>query len=138
WAESIRSEGVVRAPYGNAGYPHVHEADVAEVATASLLEDGHVGKRYTVTGPESITQIEQVRAISVAIGRDIRFEELTPEQARGLWSSFMSAADIDVELMVLEESVNKPQKVRKIFEQVTGHSGRTYAQWTADHAQDFR
>ena len=138
WAESIRAEGVVRAPYGNAGYPHVHEADVAEVATAALLEDGHVGKRYTVTGPESITQIEQVRAISAAIGRDIRFEELTPEQARGLWSSFMSAADIDVELMVLEESVNKPTKVRKTFEQVTGHPGRTYAQWTADHVQDFR
>jgi uncharacterized protein YbjT (DUF2867 family) len=138
WAESISAEGVVRAPYGNAGYPHVHEADVAEVATAALLKDGHVGKRYMVTGPESITQIEQVRALSVALGRDLRFEELTPEQARSLWSSFMPAADIDVELMVLEESVNKPTKVRKTFEQVTGHPGRTYAQWTADHAQDFR
>ncbi|MCM3874728.1 MAG: SDR family NAD(P)-dependent oxidoreductase [Pyrinomonadaceae bacterium] len=138
WAESIRAERVVRAPYGNAGYPHVHEADVAEVATASLLDDGHVGKRYTVTGPEAITQVEQVRAISAAIGRDIRFEELTPEQARRLWSSFMSVSDIDVELMVLEESVKKPTKVRRTFEQVTGHSGRTYAQWTADHAQDFR
>jgi uncharacterized protein YbjT (DUF2867 family) len=137
-AKTIRVEGVVRAPFGAAAYPHVHEADVAEVATAALLEDGHVGKKYIVSGPESITQIEQARAIGAAIGRDIRFEELTPEQARKLWSKFMSAADIDVELMILEESVNKPKKVWKTFEQVTGRPGRTFAQWAVEHAYDFR
>src|SRR5262245_37762237 len=138
WATTIRAEGVVRAPFGAAAYPHVHEADVADVTTAALLEDGHAAKKYTVSGPESITQIEQARAIGAAIGRDIRFEELTPEQARKLWSKFMSAADIDVELMILEESVNKPKKVWKTFEQVTGRPGRTYAQWAAEHAEDFR
>jgi uncharacterized protein YbjT (DUF2867 family) len=138
WAKTIRAEGVVRAPFGAAAYPHVHEADVAEVAMAALLEDGHVGKKYIVSGPEPITQIEQARAIGAAIGRDIRFEELTPEQARKLWSKFMPAADIDVELMILEESVNKPVKVRKTFEQVTGRPGRTFAQWATEHANDFR
>jgi uncharacterized protein YbjT (DUF2867 family) len=138
WAETIRAEGVVRAPYGAAAYPHVHEADVAEVAAAALLGDGHAGKKYTVSGPEPITQIEQARAIGAAIGREIRFEELTPEQARKLWSPFMPEAEIDTELMILGESVDKPQKVWKTFEQVIGHPGRNYAQWAADHANDFR
>ena len=138
WAKTIRAEGVVRAPFGAAAYPHVHEADVAKVATAALLEDGHVGKKYIVSGPESITQIEQARAIGAAIGRNIRFEELTPEQTRKLWSKFMTAADIDVELMILEESVTQPKKVWKTFEQVTGRPGRTFAQWAVEHADDFR
>lgn len=138
WAETIRAESVVRAPYGHAAYPHIHEADVAAVATAALLEDGHVGKKYVLTGPESIMQIEQVRAISLAIGREIRFEELTPGQARELWSPFMPAAEIDVELLVLGESVNKPTKVRPTVERVTGRPARTYAQWATEHAQDFR
>ena len=138
WAETIRAEGVVRAPYGAAAYPHVHEADVAEVATAALLGDGHVGKKYIVSGPESITQIEQVRAIGAAIGREIRFEELTPEQARKLWSPFMPEDEIDTELMILSESVDKPKKVWPTYEQVIGRPGRTYAQWAADHAYDFR
>jgi uncharacterized protein YbjT (DUF2867 family) len=138
WAETIRAEGVVRAPYGAAAYAHVHEADVADVAVAALLEDRHVGKKYIVSGPESITQTEQVRAISAAIGREIRFEELTPEQARKLWSSFMPEAEIDAELMILGESVDKPKNVWKTFEQVIGRPGRNYAQWAAEHANDFR
>jgi uncharacterized protein YbjT (DUF2867 family) len=138
WAETIRAESVVRAPYGAASYPHVHEADVAEAATAALLDDGHVGKKYIVSGPESITQIEQARAIGAAIGRDIRFEELTPDQARKLWGKFMTADDIDLELMILEESVTKPKNVWKTFEQITGRSGRTFAQWAVEHANDFR
>src|SRR5262245_31418825 len=36
------------------------------------------------------------------------------------------------------ESVNKPTKVWKTFEQVTGRPGRTFAQWAAEHAHDFR
>ena len=138
WAETIRAEGVVRAPYGNAAYPHVHEADVAEVAAAALLEDGHVGKKYIVSGPEPITQIEQVRAIGAAIGREIRFEELTPEQARKLWSQFMPEDEIDTELMILGESVDKPKKAWPTYERVTGRTGRSYAQWAVEHANDFR
>jgi uncharacterized protein YbjT (DUF2867 family) len=138
WVESIRNEGVVRAPYGAASYPHVHEADVAEVATAALLEDGHIGKKYIVSGPESITQIEQAKAIGAAIGRELRFEELTPEEARTRWNSFMPESEIDTELMILEESVNKPQRVWKTFEQVTGRPGRSFAQWAVEHADDFR
>jgi uncharacterized protein YbjT (DUF2867 family) len=137
WAETIRAEGVVRAPFGAAAYPHVHEADVADIAVAALLGDGHAGNKYIVTGPESITQIEQVRSISAALGREVRFEELTQEQARKLWSPFMAEAEIDVELMVLEESVIKPTKARPTYEQITGRPGRTYAQWAAEHVNNF-
>jgi hypothetical protein len=40
--------------------------------------------------------------------------------------------------MILSESVDKPQKVWKTFGQVIGRSGRSYAQWAAEHANDFR
>lgn len=138
WADSIRREGVVRAPYGNASYPHIHEADVADAAVAALLEDGHIGKKYILTGPESITQIEQVKTISAAIGRQIRFEELTPDEARKLWRQYMPDAEIDVELMVLGESIGKPVKARPSIEQVTGRKGRNFAQWAIEHAQNFQ
>ena len=80
WAERIRAERVVREPYGTAGYPVVHEADIAEVAVAALLTDSHLGAAYTVTGPAKVSQAEQVKAIGVAVGEEIRFEELTPER----------------------------------------------------------
>ena len=56
--------------------------DVAAVTATALLSDRHHGKIYTVSGPEALTKTEQVAAIGQAIGREIRFEELTPEQWR--------------------------------------------------------
>jgi uncharacterized protein YbjT (DUF2867 family) len=81
WRDSIRAQGVVRAPYGEAQFSPIHEADIAAVATAALVTDEHVGQKYALTGPESLTQREQVALIGSAIGKDIRFEELTPEEA---------------------------------------------------------
>ena len=60
----------------------VHEADIGRVAAVALTEDGHVGKIYTLTGPESLSVQNKVRIISEVIGREIRFVESSEEEER--------------------------------------------------------
>jgi uncharacterized protein YbjT (DUF2867 family) len=84
WAPSIRAERVVRYPFGEQPQLLVHEADIAAVAVAALLEDGHHGKAYTLTGPAAITIREQVEAIAAALGEPVRYEEVSRERAREL------------------------------------------------------
>lgn len=141
WAERIRAERVVREPYGTAGYPLVHEADVAEVAVAALLTDCHVGAAHTITGPAKVSQAEQVKAIGVATGEEIRFEELTPEQAREQWlrdGCPQEFADWRIELLAV--SVDGPGSLlpTDTFQRIIGRPPRTFAQWALDHAADFR
>jgi uncharacterized protein YbjT (DUF2867 family) len=141
WAERIRAERVVREPYGTAGYPLVHEADVAEVAVAALLTDSHVGAAYTITGPAKVSQAEQVKAIGMATGEEIRFEELTPQQAREQWlrdGCPEEFADWRIELLAV--SVDGPGSLppTDTFQRITGRPPRTFAQWALDHAADFR
>jgi uncharacterized protein YbjT (DUF2867 family) len=139
WAESIRSEGVVRMAYPDVPGVPIHEADIAAVAVAALLEDGHAGAAYTLTGPEAITQREQVRAIGAAIGRDIRVEELTPEQAReDMIRQYIPAENADHILRYLARWAVEPPTALPTVRQVTGQAGRTFAQWATDHAGDFR
>ncbi|SMD14992.1 hypothetical protein SAMN05661093_05185 [Kibdelosporangium aridum] len=78
WAETIRSEGVVREPYGERLTASVDIDDFAAVVAAVLVDGGHSGQSYRVTGPEALTPGEKVRAIAAALGEDVRFEELTP------------------------------------------------------------
>jgi len=137
WAPSVRAEGVVRAPYPDAVANLIHEADIAAVATTALLEDGHVGARYELTGPHSNTQIEQVQAIAAAIGRDVRFEEQTPEQARRTMVEYMPAPIADILLNYWASSVGSPAPVLPTVEQVTGRPARSYPEWAVDHAEDF-
>lgn len=53
WAESIRAEGVVRAPFATQPHAIVDEADVAAVA---LIAGGYSGRTYTPTGPQVLTR----------------------------------------------------------------------------------
>lgn len=138
WADAIRAEGVVKAPYGAARQSPVHELDIAAVAATALLSDGHHGKIYTLSGPEALTKSEQVAAISNAVGREIRFEELTPEQWREHVKEQMPPFVIDWLLALWAQTVDNPEPVLPTVHEVLGRSARTVAEWATDHAQDFR
>jgi uncharacterized protein YbjT (DUF2867 family) len=140
WADRIRTERVVREPYASAGYPLVHEADVADVAVAALLTDDHVGAAYTVTGPVRVSQAEQVAAIGAAIGVRVRFEELDPAEARTQWlrDGFdEETADWLIELLADAVDGTGALPPTDTYLRVTGRPPRTFAQWANDHAADF-
>jgi uncharacterized protein YbjT (DUF2867 family) len=82
WASAIHADGVVRWPYGAAETAPVDDRDVAAVAARTLYQDGHGGRDYVLTGPESLSQAEQVSIIGDVLGHPIRFSELTPEDFR--------------------------------------------------------
>ncbi len=82
WATAIRAGGVVRWPYGAAETAPVDDRDVAAVAARTLYQDGHAEGDYVLTGPESLSQAEQVSIIGDALGRRIKFEELSPDEFR--------------------------------------------------------
>ncbi|WP_030181387.1 NAD(P)H-binding protein [Streptomyces violaceorubidus] len=137
WGDSIRTQGVVRAPYGQAARAVVHEADIAAVVVAALLEDAHAGESYLVTGPQALTQVEQVRAVSRAIGREIRFEELDREAGRAAMSAAMPPEVVEMLLDYLAESAVTPGPVSDAVRRVTGREARTFASWAAEHAGLF-
>jgi uncharacterized protein YbjT (DUF2867 family) len=87
WGPQIRSGDVVRWPYLDAPTAPTDERDVAAVAVRALCEDGHASAEYVVTGPQSLTQAEQVRTIGRAIGRSLRVEEISPEESRSEFAS---------------------------------------------------
>jgi uncharacterized protein YbjT (DUF2867 family) len=137
WAGSIRAESVVRAPFGDWRSAMVHEADIAAIAMIALLDDGHAGRTYWPTGPEPVRRVDAVRMIGEAIGREIRFIELTPEQAREHWKNVYPETVIEW-FLEMGEYLDGNAPVLPDVEQVTGRSGRTFRQWAADHADDFR
>lgn len=139
WAEEIRSSGTVTWVYAEAGRSLIHEADIAAVAARALVEDGHVGARYELTGPAVVTQAEQVRLIGEAIGREVSWVELSEEDARARMRELGWAPEfIDGGLAHWASIVSDPEPVTDTVEQVTGAPARPFAQWTHDHANAFR
>jgi uncharacterized protein YbjT (DUF2867 family) len=138
WAASIRDEGVVRV-FGNHPGAVVHEADIAAVAVAALTEDGHAGRSYLLTGPEALTPAGRAGLIGAAVGREIRFEEMSEEQYRAaLRAAGESDEMIEFAVRLGAAPPEAGSAVLPTVEQVTGRPGRTFAQWAAEHAAAFR
>ncbi len=138
WAESIRAESVVRAAYPRSQRNPIHEADIAAVATAALLDDAHIGAAYLLTGPAAITQAEQAAAIGAAIGREVRFEELSRAQALAQMTQRTPPAIAERLLDYAAKSVDTAPALTGAVEAVTGQPARTFAAWAREHAGAFR
>ncbi|MFG1657687.1 SDR family oxidoreductase [Micromonospora chersina] len=138
WAPAIRAEGVVRWPYGAAARSMVHEDDIAAVAVDALTSDRHDRRTYVLSGPQTVTQAEQVRLIGAAIGRDLRWEEVPAEAVRPMLAAAMgSPAFADAALAGWAAMAETPEQVTGDVAAVLGRPARTFADWAADHAADF-
>ncbi len=138
WAPQIRAGNLVRWPYLEAPTAPIDERDIARVACQALCEDGHAGAEYVLTGPQSLTQFEQLSAIGHAIGRPLRIEEMPPEEARREWLRVWPAAVVNMLLDAWSAAIGQPAFVTSTFEQVTGSLPRTFQSWAADHADMFQ
>lgn len=139
WRPDILSSGVVRHPYGQAAYPHVHEADVGAVAAAVMVSRAHAREKLTITGPESITPVEQVLSLGTALGRRLEFEELSPTDAAQRWRlAGWDEDSIELELALLADYVDDAPRVRDTVERFTASPGLTFDRWATDHVDDFR
>ena len=139
WGPRIRSGDIVRWPYLDAPTAPTDERDIAAVVVRALCDDRHAGAEYVVTGPQSLTQAEQLHTIGRAIGRSLRVEEISPEEARSeLLPVLGSPIFVNMLLNAWGAALGQPAFVTSTCAEVTGAPARTFLEWATDHAAEFR
>jgi uncharacterized protein YbjT (DUF2867 family) len=138
WAPQIRAGDVVRWPYLNVSTAPIDERDIAAVAVRTLCEDTHSGAEYVLTGPQSLSQFEQIATISAVLGRSLRIEEISPEdwvhELPGFLPSFVAKYLLDV----WAAAVAQPAFLTSTVAELTGSPARTFFEWVTDHVAQFR
>jgi uncharacterized protein YbjT (DUF2867 family) len=137
WAPQIRNGDVVRWPFGAAETAPVDERDIAAVVTRALLDSRHVGGDYVLTGPESLSQVAQVAAIGAAIGRPLRFDELSPDEFRRETAGTWPGGVVDMLLDAWRATLGHPAFVTSAIQEIVGSPARAFSQWAADNAAAF-
>jgi uncharacterized protein YbjT (DUF2867 family) len=138
WAEAIRGERAVSAPFGDVGLPLIDPIDIAEAAAKALTEDGHESKAYALTGPALVTPREQAAAIAAAIGQEVRFNELSRDEAFAAYSQFWPAEVVEGTLEVLGNPNEAELRLRGDMARVLGREPITFAAWAKRNAAAFR
>jgi uncharacterized protein YbjT (DUF2867 family) len=124
-------EGELFLPVEDTVEPFIDVDDIAEVAAAVLTEDGHHGKTYELSGPESLAFPVAVDAIAQAAGKPIVFQSVSPED----YAAALRAEQLPEELVFFLDVMYRVMREGKIgdvadgVEQVLGRKPTAFADW---------
>lgn len=126
--------GTVSAPDSGAKEPWVDLEDVADVAVAALLEDGHVGQTYEITGSDLLTWAEAVAKIEEATGRELTYKTITPKEFEGtlVAAGFPEEDAAFVAGLIAEILDGKNAHTSDGLQSALGREPRTFSQFAAD------
>ncbi|MFG2827279.1 NAD(P)H-binding protein [Streptomyces sp. NPDC048434] len=136
WAQQIRTTRAVRGP-DIAATAVIHERDIAAVAVPALTEDGHVGAKHVLTGPQVLSRAEQVQTIGEAIGRPVTFEGVPVQVARRQMLADGRPPALVEALLASAEKRSASNLITSTVEEITGVPARTFRSWAEEHADDF-
>jgi uncharacterized protein YbjT (DUF2867 family) len=86
FSQTIKEQGAFYVPAGDCKVSFVYVLDIASVATRVLTEDNdkHIGKAYTLTGPQSLTYAQAADILSLEEGKKIHYKNISEDQMRQL------------------------------------------------------
>ena len=96
----------------------------------SRIDVAERGESGTVKSP-------RVRIIGTAIGRDVKFEELSPDEFRRETADTWPRPVVDMLLAAWDATMGHPAYVTSSVSDVLGTPARTFHQWATDHASAF-
>lgn len=139
WAPSIKAEGVVRASTGDGRRAFIHSDDIAAVATTALTTREYVGESLPITGPEALNYAEVTAKLGVAIGRQLRFQPISDEEARQRYAA-TGASSPETEAHVSLWRAIREGRLANItdnIERILGRKPIAMDQWAMENAGAF-
>ena len=114
---------------GGASVAWIDTRDIAAVADCALLEPGHAGRTYKLSGPEAVTLPQTAQGLSRALGRPVAHVELTIDEA----VEGMDGFDRQLSAATFERlHAGLYAEVTDTVERVTGRPARTLQTFLAD------
>jgi len=128
--------GEVALPVGDVLEPFVDADDIAEVAVAALLDDGHGGRTYEMTGPRLMTFAAAVDEVAWASGRAVRFRTVSLQDfTTGLTEQGVPGDVVDLTRYLFAEVLDgRNARLGDGVQQALGREPRDFAVYARDAA----
>ena len=138
-AESVGDNGTLYHSMGEGKLGLIDVRDIAAVAVEVLTSDGHEGKGYTLTGPESISYDQLAVQLAGAIGKDVNAVAVPVDAAR---ESMLGMGFPEWVVDAFGEyftaySDNYGDFFTDDVKNITGTAARSYAEFASDFAGAF-
>ncbi len=136
WTDQIRASDEILDPFPEVASTPITMDDIARVAAAVLLSDGHAGRTYELTGPEALTRAERIQQIGTALGRALSVRKVPREEAIEIFARSMGDGAewyVDATGSMLGW---QPEPTTAVAD-LTGSPATTFASWAAANTAAF-
>lgn len=99
-------DGHLHMPAGERREPFVDVEDLADVATAALLDTRHNGQIYDVTGPELLSFFDVAERIAAAANRPLQYHAVTLDQFHAGLVETLGTEWADLLRIIADESLD--------------------------------
>jgi uncharacterized protein YbjT (DUF2867 family) len=141
WGSAFRNNEPVRWPLLQAPTAPIDTRDIAAVAVRVLTDPQsqlHAAKSYVITGPESLTQLQQLQIIAETIGRPLRYEDLTADQARNVLVPQFPLPVLNMLLNAWTAALGQPAYVTTTVADLLGRPPYSFRDWAQENAPAFQ
>jgi uncharacterized protein YbjT (DUF2867 family) len=138
WGPAFRNNEVVRWPLLQAPTAPIDKRDIAAVA-ANVLTDPqpHGAKNYVITGPESLTQLQQLQIIADTINRPLRYEDLSADEARKALVPPFPLPVLNMLLNAWTAALPQPAYITTAVADLLARPAHTFRSWAEHNASAF-
>jgi uncharacterized protein YbjT (DUF2867 family) len=137
WTPQLRQGDVIRAPFSDVSVATIDPDDIGAVAAVALTSDAAEGRAYRLSGPESLSPADRVAILAEVLGRSLRFEAQTNDEARAEMSAAMPAEYVDAFFRFFVDGDLDESAVLPTVQEVTGRPPRSFEAWARAHAGAF-
>ncbi len=140
WAPTIKTQGAFYQPTGEGRWAAIDPVDIGAVAVRALTSQGHEGKGYTLTGPESLNGAGYAAKLSAVLGKPVKFVDVPPEAAKdNMLKSGIPPAYVEALLQLFAAiKAGKADFVTDTVEKVTGRKAGTFEAWVRRNIAAFK
>lgn len=138
WTGQLQRGNVIRAPFPDVRVATIDPDDIGAVAAVALTSGASEGRAYRLSGPESLSPADRVAILAGVLGRELRFEGQTNEEARAEMSAAMPAEYVDAFFRFFVDGDLDESPVLPTVQEVTGRAPRNFEAWARAHADAFR
>ena len=140
-AHSVRTENTIYSPIGDGRVPFIDTRDIAAVAAEVLVHpQGHLGKKYVLTGGEAVGYTDLATVLTEITGRPIVYRPITPDEARRRMAARGLAPgliDATLAIAAYQRNGGPTAVVSPMVERLLGRRPRTIRAFARDHAPAF-
>jgi uncharacterized protein YbjT (DUF2867 family) len=138
-ADSIKRDGVIRSPMGDAKASFIDARDIARCAASVLTGTGHQGRTFDLTGPSAISYFDIAQELSKVVGHEIKYESVSLEDAKKgmLTSGVPEWMANDLTKLYEVFAAGRASVVTSSIRDITGGAARGIDEFCEDYAEAF-